>query len=435
LYAPKIYQQTISLAKSSGLRTAGIYTFSNFFAKGTSFLLLFIYSNPKYLTVRENGLLSLLSNSIYIFMPFLSLGIVQSTSVDFFKMKKAEFRDFFTNSFVLPLSIMFLGIGGLYLINGKLFIAYGFPISFVLIIPFLTFINFCNDQYFTLIRNNEEPVTYFKVAMIRIFLEISISLTLVVVFAYHWQGRVAGMVVANSIVIITGFYYFKKKGYLFGSIKKMYIKQELNYALPIIIMQVSTFCLFSSDKFFLSYFANNHVVGIYSYACVFAAVVTLFSSANLGFILPKIYKHLSEKQVNYKVIRKLFLLYTLSNCIVLLIVISITPFLYKFFINKNYSPGLQYLYLIATGYFFWTITYFFYSFMLYKKHKRKILYLSLISIVINLSCNYLFIKGGDPKDAAISVCLGYLLVMFVTLFASYKNIRLIFLTGSLKLLK
>ncbi|MEO7317122.1 MAG: oligosaccharide flippase family protein [Ginsengibacter sp.] len=422
----KIYKQTVSLVKSNGFRTAGIYTFSNFFAKGVSFLLLFIYSNPKFLTPDENGLLSLLSNSIFILMPFLSLGIVQSTSVDFFKMKAGDFKDFFTTSFILPISIMVLGIVGLYSFNDKLNNSYGFPLSFVLIIPFLTFLNFCNDQYFTLIRNNGEPFTYFKVAMVRIVLEISISLTLVVAFAYHWQGRVTGMLVANSIVIITGLYYFKRKGYLFGTIKKKYLTQEVSYALPIIIMQCSTFCLFASDKFFLSYFSNNHVVGIYSYACVFAAIVTLFSSALLGFVLPKIYKSLSNERINYREIRKIFLFYTGSNLIILLLVIFTTPYLYKFFINNYYSPGLEYMYLIAIGYFFWAITYFFYSFLLYKKLKRKILSLSLISIAVSLVSNYFFIKQGNPQLAAVSVCLSYFVVLCVTLFISRANISFMF---------
>lgn len=423
----RIYQ-TVSLLKSKGFRTAGIYTFSNFFAKGASFLLLFIYSNPKYLTPEENGLLSLLSNAVFIFMPFLSLGIVQSTSVDFFKMKSGDFKDFFTTSFILPVCIMLLGFGGFFLLNEKLYLFYGFPLSFVLIIPFLTFLNFCNDQYFTLIRNNGEAYVYLKVALVRIFLEISISLTLVVIFAYHWQGRVTGMLVANSIVIIIGFYYFKRKGYLFGKIKKRYLKQEAGYALPIIIMQCSTFCLFASDKFFLSYFSDNHIVGIYSYACVFAAVVTLFSSALLSFVLPKIYQILSAEHKDYREIKKLFFLYTGSNFFVLIVVILLTPFLYKHFINENYYRGLEYMYFIAIGYFFWTITYFFYSFILYKKMKNEILILSLISIAVSLTSNYFFIRSGSPHLAAISVCLSYFIVMWVTLFISRKNISLMFFT-------
>lgn len=427
-------QKVYSLINSAAYKKAGIYTFSNFFIKGTSFLLLFIYSNPKYLTVHENGLLSLLTSSVFILMPFLSLGIVQSTSVDFFKLKSDEFKDFFTTGFVMPFCIMFLAFGGLFFFSKDLKNAYDFPLSFVLIIPVLTFLNFCNEQFLTVVRNNDEPITFLKAALLRLFIEISISLTLVVVFFSGWQGRVTGIITANTVLIFVAFFYLKKKNYLFGKIKKTYIRQELLYSFPIIVLQCSTFCLFYSDKFFLSYFSDNGDVGVYSYACVFAAVVTLGSSALLYYVMPKIYSLLSEQKVNYKQIRKHFVFYV-GNCFILLIcVLTLTPVLYKYFINSSYYPGLKYFYLIATGYFFWSVTYFFYTFMFYKKHKKMILLLSVISIFISLTNNYFSIKNGHTYGAALSVCISYFLVLVVTVSANLKNIRAMFfqITPALK---
>jgi O-antigen/teichoic acid export membrane protein len=419
-------QKVYSLINSPAYKKAGIYTFSNFFIKGTSFLLLFIYSNPKYLSVYENGLLSLLTSSVFILMPFLSLGIVQSTSVDFFKLKSNEFKDFFTTGFVMPVCIMFLAFGGLFFFSKDLKNAYDFPLSFVLIIPVLTFLNFCNEQFLTVVRNNDEPITFLKAALLRLFIEISISLTLVVVFFTGWQGRVTGIITANTVLIFVAFFYLKKKNYLFGKIKKTYLRQELLYSFPIIVLQCSTFCLFYSDKFFLSYFSDNGDVGVYSYACVFAAVVTLGSSALLYYVMPKIYSLLSEQEVNYKQIRKHFVFYV-GNCFILLIcVLTLTPLLYKYFINSSYHPGLKYFYLIATGYFFWSVTYFFYTFMFYKKHKKVILLLSLISIFISITNNYFFIKNGHTYGAALSVCISYFLVLVVTVSANLNNIRAMF---------
>ena len=419
-------QKVYSLINSPAYKKAGIYTFSNFFIKGTSFLLLFIYSNPKYLSVYENGLLSLLTSSVFILMPFLSLGIVQSTSVDFFKLKSNEFKDFFTTGFVMPVCIMFLAFGGLFFFSKDLKNAYDFPLSFVLIIPVLTFLNFCNEQFLTVVRNNNEPITFLKAALLRLFIEISISLTLVVVFFTGWQGRVTGIITANTVLIFVAFFYLKKKNYLFGKIKKTYMRQELLYSFPIIVLQCSTFCLFYSDKFFLSYFSDNGDVGVYSYACVFAAVVTLGSSALLYYVMPKIYSLLSEQEVNYKQIRKHFVFYV-GNCFILLIcVLTLTPLLYKYFINSSYHPGLKYFYLIATGYFFWSVTYFFYTFMFYKKHKKVILLLSLISIFISITNNYFFIKNGHTYGAALSVCISYFLVLVVTVSANLNNIRAMF---------
>ena len=424
-----IAQQITVFVKKPALKSAGIYTFSNFFSKSIGFFLLFVYSNPVYLNVDENGLLSLLASSTAIFIPFLSLGIVHSTSVEFFKLDKKDFKDFFTTGFVMPAIVLFLGTGILYYFRTDLATTYHFPTSFVFIIPVIAFFTFCNEMFVTLIRNNDEPVLYLKVSMLRLAVEASLSLLLVVSFALRWKGRVTGMLAAAVVSVFIAFSYFKKKGYLFGKIKTKYLKEDLLYAVPIIVFQGASFCLFSSDKFFLSFFENNQAVGIYGYACTFSMILTIGCTAVLSYILPKIYKLLSEKTVNYKQIRTYFIYYCVFSFSVLLIIIGFTPFLYKHFINERYYSGLSYLYLVVIGYFFWNINYFFYSFLLYKKQKRKIITLSFISITISLVSNYFFIKNWHAQGAALSVCISFFLVLLVTLLTNAREAKLILIDG------
>ena len=423
----KYLQQLNIILRSAGARSAGVYVFSNFFAKGTAFILLFIYSNPKYLSVEENGLLNLLANAVFILMPFLSLGILQSTSVDFFKLSKPAFKDFFTTSFIIPLMVTVVSIVCLLFFNDALENLYGFPLAFCYIIPILAFLNFCNEQYVGLIRNNNKPVTYLKATLLRLFIEVGLSITLVVVFAWRWHGRVTGMMTANVVLLVAAFIYFKKHGYLFGKLKKEYLRSELVFALPVILMQCSTFCLFASDKFFLSYYTDNRVVGIYSYACVFASIITIFSSAVISYIRPLIYQNLSTKGATPELIKKYFLYYVAINLAALIAIIIFTPVMYKYFINSSYYPGLNYMFLIATGYFFSSITIFFYAFILYHKQKRTLIILSVITITISLVSNYLLIRQSGAFGAAISVCISYFITLLLTLVISHKNFSFIFI--------
>jgi O-antigen/teichoic acid export membrane protein len=425
-------QQLTVFIKKPSLKSAGIYSFSNFFAKSIGFFLLFIYSNPTYMNVEENGLLSLLASAIAIFVPFLSLGIVHSTSVEFFKLDKNDFKDFFTSSLVLPVAGLFIGIAILFLLKDELKSWYHLPESFVFIIPLIAFFTFCYEVFVILIRSNDEPVVYLKVSMLRLAIDASPSLFLVVSFALRWKGRVIGMLAASFAVFVMAFIYFRRKNYLFGKIKKKYVKAELIYAMPIMIFQAGSFCLFSSDKFFLSSFANNNEVGIYSYACTFSTILSLGCTAVLSYIFPQVYKLLSEKVVNYKQIRTYFFYYFSFALIILIAIVSFTPFLYQHFINEKYSPGLNYLFFIATGYFFWNINYFFYAFLLYKKHKRKLIVLSLISIFISLVSNYFFIKYFGAQGAGMSVFASFLLVFVVTLLSNKREAKLILIDGLIK---
>ncbi len=409
--------QIFNLRKNPVVQSIGIYTFTNFIGKGASFLLLFLYTNPVYITPSENGLLSLLNTSFIFLIPFVSMGVIHSVSTDFFKMDKKEFRDFFTSTFLIPLIMTVCLFVGLFFLRDQLKTTFGFPSMFVWVIPVILFFTFCFEHMINLIRNNNEPMRFLKVNFSKIFLEMGISVLLVVFFSWRWQGRVAGILVSYLVLGIYAFSYFYKKGYLFGVIKRDYIYKELNYALPIIAMQVSMFAMYASDKFFLSHAItdNNETVGIYSTACVFASVINILSSSFLHYLFPKIFTTLSKAVIDYTSIKKHFYFFAGIMLVVTLAIMIFTPLLYKYFINHKYHPALRYVYFICIGYFFWTITYYFYSFLLFYKQKGKILVLSICNIAISLVCNNYFINHGGAMGAAVSIMISYFISFIITL--------------------
>ncbi|RYZ26249.1 MAG: hypothetical protein EOO10_16090 [Chitinophagaceae bacterium] len=369
----KSISKIAGIYKKPGARAIAIYTFTNFFAKGASFLLLFIYTNPLYISPSENGLLNLMSTAIIFLVPFVSLGSVHSINADYFKLNGEDFKNSFTTSLVLPVLVALLSFLGLYIFRDQLNKAYGFPVSFVWIIPLIVLFNFINEHLMNLVRNANETSVFLKVNVGRTLLEIGLSVVLVVYFAWRWQGRVAGILVAYSAIFLFALYYFKKKNFLFGKVSGKRIVHELQYAGPIIIMQLSIFCLNASDKFFLSAFTadNNETVGIYSIAAIFASVITIFCTAVLHYFFPKIYSHLSGENADYSSIRKYFFMYAAIMVLCLTAMILLTPLAYKYFIHERYHSALPLVPYLCIGCFLWAINYFFYSSMLFFKERKR----------------------------------------------------------------
>ncbi len=403
-----------TLKNKSLVKLIGIYTFTNFFTKGISFLLIPLFTNPSYLTPADNGILSLFNSSVIFLVPFISIGLVQSTSTDFFKLDKSSFRDFFTTSFVLPVLLTILAIAVLFICRHLLYKKFGFPPVFTLLIPLTVLFSFCTDQLLGLIRNNNEPYYFFTVGVGKTIVELGMATLLIILFKYQWQGRVVGISVSYIAVTAFAFVYFFKKGYLGGKIKKDFIKSELVYALPIVMLQLSIFVMSSSDKFFL---ADNHeIVGIYGIACTFSSVILILGSGLLQYIFPKIFSLLSVPKIDYAAIRRLFYLYAVVMLLGTIAVLLFTPLFYKVFINVKYHSALKYISLIVVGYLAWTLTYFFYSFLLYHKQKTKILLLSLLSIAVSIGCNSFFITRFGDSGAALAVCCCYVLMLFITVY-------------------
>lgn len=402
------------LTKSREVQSVAIYTFSNFFNKGVSFLLLFYFAHV--LTETDFGLLSLFSNSILLLMPFVSLGILQSANTEFFKLDKKAFKDFFTTTLVMPAAVMLLAMAGLFLFRAQLQQRYSFPTVFIVIIPLITFFTFLSEHLINMVRNNQQPMKYLRINIGRLLTEIILAVLFISVFNYGWLGRVMAIFISFLMLAVYAFYYFKQQQFVFGNISKKYLRDELLYSVPIIVMQISVFCMGSSAGYFIEYFTHNLTeVGIFSVAVTFGSVILVLCTALLQYVIPKLYSFLSQKQINHEGIRKLFLFYAGAMLLGTMAVIIATPFAYDVMLKPSYQPGLRYFYFICAGNFFWSISYFFYAFMLYQKQKRKILFASLLSVIISIASHYFFIKSKESMGAAVSICAIYFIVFVITL--------------------
>ena len=394
----------------------GIYTITNFFGKGLSFLLLPLFTNPKYLSPADNGLLSLFSQAVLFLLPFINLGILQSASVDYFKLDKKKFTNFCTTSFAMAISMAILSLIIFYLLKNYLFQRFSFPQIFIWAIPLTAFMTFCFEFVILLIRNRNDAPAYMKLNITRVSTELGLAVILIVGFAWGWWGRVASILIALGTVAFYAIYFLKKNKYLSGCISKKIISAELKYSVPIILIQLSMFCLFSSDSFLIAGITkNNSIVGVYGMACVFGTIILTLSGALIQYMVPKINKALSAENVDYSTIKKQFKLYISIMLFTFILLLFCVPVIYHLFINENYWPGIRYYYFLSSGYFFWTITIFFYTFLFYYKQKRKLFILAFISIVISLGSNYFFIKSMSAFGASISVCCSYFIVLVLAL--------------------
>ena len=416
-----IFAHFIKLTKSKEVKSIAIYTFSNFFNKGVSFLLLFYFT--RVLSESDYGFLNLFNNSILFLMPFISMGILQSVNTDYFKLEKNEFRNFFTTTLLMPVGVTMIAIAVFFFFRHQLHDHYLFPTFFIVLIPVIGFFNFIFEQLINMIRNKNEPIKYQLINMGGLFIEMGLAVFFISFLHKGWIGRIMGIFISSLVVAGYGFIYFKQKGFIFGRFQKKYIYKELLYSIPIIIMQVSIFCMSASGGYFIEFFTHDYsAIGIYSVAAIFASIIIVLCSAILHYFYPKIYGLLSSPQLDYKAFKRVFLNYSIIMLVGTILIIAAIPVAYIFFLKQSYRPGLHYYFLICLGYFFWSITYFFYSFMLYHKMKRKILYLSLISIFVSCCNNYLFVKMWGSTGAAVAIFITYLILLVTTLFFVRKQV-------------
>ena len=405
--------------KNPAYKSVATYIFTNFFSKGISLLLIFVFTNPKYLTPEDNGILSLFASNLMLMVPFVSLGMIQSANADFFKKTPGEFKNSFASNFFISLFLSFLAIIFLFIFRDVLQEKFELPFSFVYVIPLLAFLVFCSEQLFSLVRNRQEVKRFATFGICKAIVEYGVSVILIVFFFKGWQGRVWGIAISLILVNLVGFFYYAKNNYLSFQIKGKHIWDEIKFGVPAITFQLCVFMLGTTNKLFLAIFnVDKYQLGIYAVACVFGTLVGYLGQSIFIYFQPKVYKSISDGEATLVSLRAEFFNYLKMLTVVAVPCMLLVLFLYYNVINKIYLPGVPLFFIVALSSFIWQLNNYLFIFLLYYKAKRKIFLLALISVITSVIVNTIMVKNfliiGDALASLINTSIfSVLLYLFI----------------------
>ncbi len=416
------YQKYINL---HGFKSIGLYVFTNFFSKGLSVLLIPFFTDPKYLSTADNGILSLFSSNILILTPLITLGMIQTTSTYFYKKSKSEFANSFTTSFIIALFFTIVSVIVLYLSKHYIQSKFDFPTQFIFLIPFLVFLTFSSEQVFTVMRNRNEVKQYTILGISKSIVEYGVSVILIVVLFQGWLGRIWGITISLLLINIFAVYYFYKNDYLHFKFNKQIIWEEIKFGAPVLVYQLSIFLAGSSNKLILAaYNVDKGELGIYSIACVLGSMIGVIAQSVMLYIQPKLFKSISSGQATLQSVKHDFFSLVKILTAFSLVCVAVVLFAYAFVINKVYSKGITYFFIVAIGSYIWNLNNYIFLFLLYHRQKRKILYISLLSIVFSLSINIYLVKKFLILGDAFASLIGTVIFVVLTFLFSYKLIKL-----------
>jgi len=401
--------------KNPAYKSVATYIFTNFFSKGISLLLIPVFTNPAFLSPRDNGILSLFSSNLMLMAPFVSLGMIQSAGAEFFKKKGDEFSRSFTANFLISFFLTLTATVVLFLFRDGLLQKFELPPSFIYIIPLLAFLIFASEQLFALVRNRNEVKRFGRFSVGKAIIEYGVSVILIVFFAKGWEGRVWGVAISLIAINTIGFFYYARNNYLQFSLTKQHIIDEIKFGIPVITFQLCVFMLGTTNKLFLAIFkVDKYQLGIYAIACVFGTLVGYLGQSIFLYIQPKVYKSISEGKATIPSLRREFFHYLKMLIAVAIPCILFVLFLYYYIINKIYLPGIPLFLLVSLSSFIWQLNNYFFLFLLYYKAKKKIFSLALISVCVSVIVNTLMVKNfmilGDALASLINTCLFTVLV-------------------------
>lgn len=227
-----------------------------------------------------------------------------------------------------------------------------------------------------------------------------------------WYMQIIGIIVALSL-FYKNYLFFKSKLLVsYSSFFKRYIK----FALPLVFLAFWAWINNFFDRYALEYFLSLNDVGVYNanYG-VGSKFFILLSPIFMITMTPKVYA-LVKPAVKKGIIIKYFKYYSIIGIILLSIIFFTKSFIGNMLLSQTYQEGFFIIFWIALAFFILTLIHLFES-IFYSENKTKIiLYANIVSAIVNITANIIFIPLYGLIGAAIATVIGFLIQFIVVIY-------------------
>ncbi len=403
------------------LKTFSLYTFVGFLNAGVGFLILPLLTH--YLTPADYGVISLMNTYVQILMPVIGLSTASLISVEYYnkKLQPPEFKELFSSIRAIPLMMM-VPFAILFLLGYKWFPQLmELPVeAYWLLLPLTLFVLY-SENFKSFLVTSKRSWLFSITTLGKLFLEIPLSLALIIHAHLQWDGRIYGWFITVVVFTLISVYFYRKWNLLGFVVKRQYVWQAIAFGAPLILHQIGKFVINQSDRLFLTKMVSIEEMGIYSVGYQVGMVLLIVSSAFTNFFSPFLYEHLNKgrEQDKLKIIRISYL-FIIGMFVVLLLLTAFTPFFFSYFISDNFAGAAKYVFWIGLGYCFWGIYLVFSGYIFYLRKSKVLGYVSIVNVAMNITANYFFIKWFGAIGAAYATCLSFLLVCVIVGVIAHK---------------
>lgn len=364
--------------------------------KMISFLMIPLYT--AWLSPAQYGDYDLLVSYMTLFVPIITLELEQAV-FRFSLKEKDDAKIFFgTAAIVTIVNMVLADIIAIIILNGSecrfAFIAYFNAYSLYVVI-------------FEYLRGIKKLKDYSLYNIIISILIVGLNFLFVPYLKMNVSGLIysfaGAYLIVDIIVIIREKLLFSKTN---KSVDKNILKKMLSYSLPMIPNGISWWITNVSDRTIIKYSIGEYYNGLYAISCKIPTIISLlFSVFNLSWQQSAI-ENYDDKD------RNAFYLKTFNYLIPLLfyggmLIITMLPFAFKYFINANYNDAIINVPILVLAAIFLCFAQFFNGLLLAKKETKKIGLSTTIAAVLNVIINILFMKKYGVIVAGISTLISY----------------------------
>ena len=327
------------------IKNTGILMIARISTQIVNFLLLPMYTNL--LSTQEYGYIDIYTSLQMIIIPFLTLQLEMGMFRFYILNKKRlEKKSTVTNAFFLVLIVMLI-ISILYII-GNIWVGLQYAID----VYFYYFLLALSAMLMQLARAEGKNVVYGFAGFLLSTLSVFFNVIFIAIFKMNVHGVLLASNIANFISII---YLIIKTEFNklidYKLINKNKILNLLNYSVPLVFNQISSWLINYSDRLIIINFWGIGVNGVYSLANKFSNILATFFGVYNTAWSENVIRNIETKDKE-KYIENIYNITFSIYLVLITFVINMLPFMFEWFINDNYHAAYNHIPILLLAMFF-----------------------------------------------------------------------------------
>lgn len=385
-----------------------IFAIGNFGSKIISLLLVPLYTY--YLTTVEYGVVDLVLTSVGMLLPIISLSIYES--VLRYTMEKSDdfnyHKKVFTNSLFITImgNFVFLPILILFTVGRFSSIEY----KYFLIILVIQSFQFLLSQFSRAIGK----VKLFAINGILMTTIISVTnIIFLIVLKRGLSGYFESLIISNLVSVLFFCFFLKISKFIsIETINFRFCKEMLKYSIPLIPNALIWWVINTSNRYFILYFSTAADNGLYAVANKLPTILTVVYSIFFQAWQLSAIEEFGEN-TDSKFYKNIYDMFISITFLVSSFIIFATQPLFKIVIAENFFESWRAVPFLVLGVMYSGFANFMGMFYIAAKKTKTILLTSILSAIISILANFLFIPKLGFIGAAISTMISFFIMWLV----------------------
>jgi O-antigen/teichoic acid export membrane protein len=419
-----------------------IYGLGNIAVKIVGLILIPLFTNPRYFSIDEFGVIGVLEISALVLTAFLASALPQSLTRWYWDKEHTDNQKgifFMTLIMQMAISILFCII--LIPLSGtisELIFSKPVPARLITLVILASAIQAVNNIINALMRLQSRSVLYTVANLLKLTSVLLMTLFFILSRKMGLEGIYLAQVIGNSLFVLILIGYTVKNSRIFFD-WKIYMSMN-SYGFPLLLANISTALLTVIDRFALNSLALLKSVALYTLAFKITSVLKLVVADSIKLALgPMMFKWM-DRPDNKRFYSKV-LLY--SSFIMMFAIVGISMFSYEIIkviaTSKQYWEAVAIIPILSLSIFFGNMKDITVYGLHIAKKTRIIGLIILFTTVLSLALNILFIPLWDITGAAFATLLSQIVYWFAcyyfsqkAFFVPYENrkIAILFLVGA-----